>query len=81
MYNSNGNCVDIYDCANFVIDNNIIYNPGWRSFPNAPDYGNLSYGNGVGISLCNVAYSTISNNTVHNDLATNRVNDAFAGFN
>ena len=73
LYDSNGSCLDIAECRDFVIDSNTIYDPGCRSFPSATDYSQLSYSGGYGLVVVDTQESLIQGNLIENNRNTNKV--------
>lgn len=76
IYDNCGNGIDIVKSARFIIQNNLSYDPGARSFPNcSPRYQNITYSGGFPMVFADINNFTIENNVCENNRSTNRVGD------
>ena len=75
---NNGFNLDINRAANCTITNNRIHDPGWTSFLEAADYKTVSYRNGISACLTGLRNSTVTGNTITNNVAANRLDGSYA---
>lgn len=79
IYANNGFNIDLNGGANFVLKNNHIYDPGWREYPEAESYTYVTWSNGISVVMTDMSNSTVTGNTIENNLDISRSADMYAG--